>query len=81
MHFSSNLSPQITRFDIHFLISNLDSVAKASEAWIHSHLTALTNNHIQIRDLPSSIPRLRVLHLAHDVHAIVHLAEDDVLAI
>lgn len=44
-------------------------------------LSALGNNHIQVRHILAAVTRLGVLHLLDDVHTVHHLAKDDVLAV
>lgn len=46
-----------------------------------SHLTALGDDNVEVRDILAAVARLCVLHLAHNVHAVNDLAEDDVLAV
>lgn len=46
-----------------------------------SQLTALGNDNVHVRDIPPFIPRLGVLHLVHDIHAVNYLAEDNVLPV
>ena len=43
-----------------------------------SHLPAHTDHHVARRPLA---PHARILHLPHHVHAIDHLAEDDVFVV
>lgn len=46
-----------------------------------SHLPALANDDVHIRDVLPPIPRARLFHLPHDIHAIKDLPEHDVLAV
>ena len=46
-----------------------------------SHLPALANNQIHIRDVLPPVPGARLLHLPHNVHSVKDLAEDDVLSV
>lgn len=45
------------------------------------HLSALSNHHVEIRNVLPAVPRLRRLHLLHNVEPIDDLAEDDVLLV
>ena len=45
------------------------------------HLTALSNYHIQVGDVLATVTRLGGLHLLNNVHAVDHLAKDDVLVV
>jgi hypothetical protein len=46
-----------------------------------SHLTTLANHHIQIRDILSPVPGLRILHLLHNIHALHDLSKDNVFPV
>lgn len=48
---------------------------------VSSHLTALGDDDVHIRDVLALVARLGGFHLLHDVHAVDHLAEHDVLAV
>lgn len=46
-----------------------------------SHLTALGNDNVQVRNILAAVTSLSGLHLPHDIEAIDDLAEDDVLPV
>ena len=46
-----------------------------------SHLATGADDHVKVRDVLAAVAGLGLLHLAHDVHAVEDLAEDDVLAV
>jgi hypothetical protein len=46
-----------------------------------SHLAALGNDDIEVRDVLSTVARLSGLHLQNNVHAVTDLAKNDVLVV